>query len=94
MRVLHQLARFVATKHHVEFFGELLQQQGLPAAMVYGTMDQTARQEQANQPKWRGNPSVLSISTHIVLGLKRNVQNIIITINKQIIKRWICDLDN
>lgn len=37
---------FVATKHHVEFFGELLQQQGLPAAMVYGTMDQTARQEQ------------------------------------------------
>ena len=39
--------RFVATKHHVEFFGELLQQQGLPAATVYGTMDQTARQEQA-----------------------------------------------
>eukprot|EP00913_Durusdinium_trenchii_P016458 g15472.t1 len=37
---------FVATKHHVEFFGELLQQQGLPAATVYGTMDQTARQEQ------------------------------------------------
>ena len=63
MRVLHQLARFVATKHHVEFFGELLQQQGLPAAMVYGTMDQTARQEQANQPKWSGNPSFLSIST-------------------------------
>ena len=33
----------------MEFFGELLQQQGMPCATVYGTMDQTARQEQARR---------------------------------------------
>lgn len=54
---------FVATKHHVEFFGELLQQQGLPAAMVYGTMDQTARQEQV--AKFRKKQARILVTTDV-----------------------------
>ncbi|CAJ1400564.1 unnamed protein product [Effrenium voratum] len=54
---------FVATKHHVEFFGELLQQQGLPAAIVYGTMDQTARQEQVT--KFRKKKARILVTTDV-----------------------------
>lgn len=50
LRRLHQdkktTVMFVATKHHVEFFGELLKSLGLTVAVVYGAMDQDARQEQ------------------------------------------------
>mmetsp|Transcript_29760 Transcript_29760/g.64853 ORF Transcript_29760/g.64853 Transcript_29760/m.64853 type:complete len:704 (-) Transcript_29760:621-2732(-) len=44
-----QTLMFVATKHHVEFFGELLTAMGLSVAVVYGAMDQDARVEQV----WR-----------------------------------------
>uniref|UniRef100_A0A7S1RHE8 RNA helicase n=1 Tax=Alexandrium catenella TaxID=2925 RepID=A0A7S1RHE8_ALECA len=50
LRHLHRQEKstimFVATRHHVEFFGEFLAQFGLPAAIVYGSMDQVARLEQ------------------------------------------------
>eukprot|EP00929_Paragymnodinium_shiwhaense_P114758 TRINITY_DN83258_c0_g1_i1.p1 TRINITY_DN83258_c0_g1~~TRINITY_DN83258_c0_g1_i1.p1 ORF type:complete len:962 (+),score=292.15 TRINITY_DN83258_c0_g1_i1:84-2969(+) len=39
---------FVATRHHVEFFGELLKALGMPTSIVYGSMDQTAREEQVS----------------------------------------------
>lgn len=34
---------FVATRHHVEYIGQLLQAAGIDVSLIYGAMDQTAR---------------------------------------------------
>jgi ATP-dependent RNA helicase DDX54/DBP10 len=34
---------FASTRHHVSFLGQLLQADGLQCSLVYGEMDQTAR---------------------------------------------------
>lgn len=49
---------FVATKHHVEFFGELLRKLGMSAAMVYGSMDQVARQTEVSRFR-KGEANIL-----------------------------------
>lgn len=54
---------FVATKHHVEFFGELLSQLGLRAAVVYGSMDQEARQSQV--AKFRRKDANILVTTDV-----------------------------
>ncbi|CAE7455523.1 Ddx54 [Symbiodinium necroappetens] len=54
---------FVATKHHVEFFNELLQQLGLSVAVVYGQMDQTARQEQV--ARFRKKEALILVTTDV-----------------------------
>lgn len=54
---------FVATRHHVEFFGELLNTIGVSAAIVYGSMDQIARQEQV--AKFRGRKASVLVTTDV-----------------------------
>eukprot|EP00928_Gymnodinium_smaydae_P098862 TRINITY_DN9292_c0_g4_i1.p1 TRINITY_DN9292_c0_g4~~TRINITY_DN9292_c0_g4_i1.p1 ORF type:complete len:920 (+),score=250.89 TRINITY_DN9292_c0_g4_i1:177-2936(+) len=54
---------FVATRHHVEFFGELLGQIGLSAAIVYGNMDQVAREEQI--AKFRNKKAGILVTTDV-----------------------------
>lgn len=67
LRRLHQDGKstimFVATRHHVEFFGELLQQVGLTVAVVYGAMDQVARQEQV--AKFRKKKAGILVTTDV-----------------------------
>lgn len=67
LRRLHQEGKstimFVATRHHVEFFGELLQQVGLTAAVVYGAMDQEARESQVR--KFRKKQAGILVTTDV-----------------------------
>ena len=44
---------FAPTRHHVEFLGDLLAEEGIPNARVFGKMDQAARK--ANISRFRSN---------------------------------------
>lgn len=44
---------FAPTRHHVEFLGDLLAEEGIPNARVFGKMDQTARK--ASIARFRSN---------------------------------------
>lgn len=67
LRRMHQDGKstimFVATRHHVEFFGDLLQQLGLTVAVVYGAMDQFAREEQIS--KFRRKKAKILVTTDV-----------------------------
>lgn len=67
LRRLHQSGKstivFVATKHHVEFFGELLVQLGMTSAVVYGSMDQEAREEQVH--RFRKKKASILVTTDV-----------------------------
>mmetsp|Transcript_43760 Transcript_43760/g.103391 ORF Transcript_43760/g.103391 Transcript_43760/m.103391 type:complete len:885 (+) Transcript_43760:96-2750(+) len=54
---------FVATRYHVEFFGELLATLGFQAAVVYGSMDQAARQAQVS--RFRHNKAKILVTTDV-----------------------------
>jgi len=54
---------FVATKHHVEFFGDLLTKVGLSVAVVYGSMDQDAREE--NIARFRKKKASILVTTDV-----------------------------
>lgn len=54
---------FVATKHHVEFFHDLLTELGLTCAMVYGNMDQDAREAQVR--KFRKRHAKILVTTDV-----------------------------
>mmetsp|Transcript_25107 Transcript_25107/g.54655 ORF Transcript_25107/g.54655 Transcript_25107/m.54655 type:complete len:973 (-) Transcript_25107:215-3133(-) len=54
---------FVATRHHVEFFGELLNQLGISTAVVYGSMDQDARTEMIS--KFRKKKCSVLVTTDV-----------------------------
>eukprot|EP00933_Yihiella_yeosuensis_P069475 TRINITY_DN7603_c2_g1_i1.p1 TRINITY_DN7603_c2_g1~~TRINITY_DN7603_c2_g1_i1.p1 ORF type:complete len:953 (-),score=255.17 TRINITY_DN7603_c2_g1_i1:132-2990(-) len=67
LRRMHQEEKttimFVATKHHVEFFGELLKELGLTVAIVYGSMDQVARQDEIH--KFRKKKARILVTTDV-----------------------------
>ncbi|GAX82476.1 hypothetical protein CEUSTIGMA_g9903.t1 [Chlamydomonas eustigma] len=54
---------FVATRHHVEFLHNLFNQEGIPAACVFGSMDQTARK--IHVAKFRAQKVNLLITTDV-----------------------------
>lgn len=54
---------FVATRHHVEFFGELLERLKLPASIVYGSMDQSAREAQV--ASFRNHRTQILVTTDV-----------------------------
>jgi len=54
---------FVATKHHCEFFNELLPMLGLTVATVYGSMDQEARE--AEVARFRKKKAGILVTTDV-----------------------------
>jgi ATP-dependent RNA helicase DDX54/DBP10 len=67
LRRLHQSGKqtvmFVATKHHVEFFGELLKELGLTVAVVYGAMEQELREH--NVHRFRKRKAGILVTTDV-----------------------------
>jgi len=54
---------FVATRYHVEFFGELLSTLNFNAAIVYGSMDQSAREAQVR--RFRHGKAKILVTTDV-----------------------------
>lgn len=59
---------FAATKHHVEYLGAILREQGFAVSYIYGSLDQTARKIQVENFR-RGRTNVLVVTDVAARGI-------------------------
>lgn len=59
---------FVATKHHVEYLGAILREQGFAVSYIYGSLDQTARKIQVDDFR-RGRTNILVVTDVAARGI-------------------------
>lgn len=64
----HSTIVFAATKHHVEYLGAVLREQGFAVSYVYGSLDQTARMIQVDKFR-RGRTNILVVTDVAARGI-------------------------
>lgn len=64
----HSTIVFAATKHHVEYLGAILREQGFAVSYVYGSLDQTARKIQVENFR-RGRTNILVVTDVAARGI-------------------------
>lgn len=64
----HSTIVFAATKHHVEYLGAILREQGFAVSYVYGSLDQTARKIQVENFR-RGKTNILVVTDVAARGI-------------------------
>lgn len=64
----HSTIVFAATKHHVEYLGAVLREQGFAVSYVYGSLDQTARKIQVENFR-RGRTNILVVTDVAARGI-------------------------
>lgn len=64
----HSTIVFAATKHHVEYLGAILREQGFAVSYVYGSLDQTARKIQVDNFR-RGRSNILVVTDVAARGI-------------------------
>ncbi|KAF3767588.1 hypothetical protein M406DRAFT_39706 [Cryphonectria parasitica EP155] len=64
----HSTIIFAATKHHVEYLGSILREQGFAVSYVYGSLDQTARKIQVDNFR-KGRTNILVVTDVAARGI-------------------------
>ncbi|KHN94193.1 ATP-dependent RNA helicase dbp10 [Metarhizium album ARSEF 1941] len=64
----HSTIVFTATKHHVEYLANVLQQAGFAVSHVYGSLDQTARRNQVEEFR-QGKTNILVVTDVAARGI-------------------------
>lgn len=64
----HSTIVFAATKHHVEYLGAILREQGFAISYIYGSLDQTARKIQVENFR-RGRTNILVVTDVAARGI-------------------------
>lgn len=64
----HSTIVFAATKHHVEYLGAILREQGFAISYIYGSLDQTARKIQVDNFR-RGRTNILVVTDVAARGI-------------------------
>lgn len=64
----HSTIVFAATKHHVEYLGAILREQGFAVSYIYGSLDQTARKIQVENFR-RGRTNILVVTDVAARGI-------------------------
>lgn len=64
----HSTIVFAATKHHVEYLGALLREQGFAVSYVYGSLDQTARKIQVDSFR-KGRTNIMVVTDVAARGI-------------------------
>lgn len=64
----HSTIVFAATKHHVEYLGAILREQGFAVSYVYGSLDQTARKIQVDSFR-KGRTNIMVVTDVAARGI-------------------------
>lgn len=64
----HSTIVFAATKHHVEYLGAILREQGFAVSHIYGSLDQTARKIQTENFR-KGRTNILVVTDVAARGI-------------------------